>query len=370
VTPFPVRWVVGVGAIVAAVMALSVSAQTYLSMLNHGHAFSRILAWQFGVWILWALAAPFVLGRGARLAAASPLRRQAIVAVAGVGVAAILVHILLTAQLMLWLQPYVPVETYTLASALRNQSRALLPADLLAFTMLVVIGYAGAVYHRARSLELRESRLETDLTRAQLDALRLEIQPHFLFNTLNAIASLIRSHANERALAMLLGLSELMRTTFDTSHQHTTTLGAEVAFVQRYIDLQRVRFMDRLDVRCDIPAECDGCVVPTFLLQPLVENAFRHGIARRPGRCRLDLTAWLDAGTLHVRIHNDGADLPEPFSLATHAGVGLRNTAERLSRLYGDAAAVDVRAAAGGGAETLVAMPARLPDDVRARAAG
>jgi hypothetical protein len=160
---------------------------------------------------------------------------------------------------------------------------------VLACGVGVAASYAGAVYAHARSLEVRESRLEADLARAQLDALRLEIEPHFLFDTLNAIASFIRSRANDRALAMLLGLGDLMRESIDSSHQHTTTLGAELAFVQRYIYLQRVRFMDRLTVHYDAPAGCESSPVPSFLLQPLVENAFRHGIARRPGQCRLQI---------------------------------------------------------------------------------
>src|SRR5688572_11240749 len=117
-------------------------------MLNHGPGFARIFAWEIGSWIIWALAASVVVARGARLAGAATAQRRRILSVAGIGGAAILGHMLLTAQFMLWLQPYVPVETYTFATALGNQSRALLAVDVLAFTMLVAIGYAGAVYDR------------------------------------------------------------------------------------------------------------------------------------------------------------------------------------------------------------------------------
>ena len=156
-----------------------------------------------------------------------------------------------------------------------------LPVDLLVYGLLLVIGASLAVCERARSLELRESRLEADLVRAQLDALRLEIEPHFLFNTLNSIAALIRSRAGDRALSMLLGLSELLRAAVDGRRQQTTTLAEEAAFVKRYVELQRARFSDRLEVRYSISSESERCAVPAFLLQPVVENAFRHGVARR-----------------------------------------------------------------------------------------
>ena len=198
------------------------------------------------------------------------------------------------------------------------------------------------MYSRARSLELRESRLEADLVRAQLDALRLEIEPHFLFNTLNSIAALIRSRASDRALAMLLELSELLRAAVDGRRQHTTTLAEEAAFVKRYIELQRARFSDRLDVKYSISPDSERCAVPAFLLQPVVENAFRHGLARRTGSCRLELAASIDAGQLHLSVRDDGAGLPADFNLVEHAGTGLGNARLRLQRLYDGAARLDL----------------------------
>jgi sensor histidine kinase YesM len=231
------------------------------------------------------------------------------------------------------------------------------PADIAVYGVLLLIGSALAVSHRARSLAIRESRLEADLARAQLDALRLEIEPHFLFNTLNSIASLIRTRSSERALSMLLGLSELLRTTID-GRRHTSTLGEETEFVKRYIELQRVRFSDRLDVHYDISPESAPCAVPSFLLQPLVENAFRHGVAKQSGPCRLELSASVDAGELHVRVRDNGAGLPANFSVDDHAGTGLRNTRLRLQRIYDGAARLDLEPADGGGTIVHIRLPA------------
>jgi LytS/YehU family sensor histidine kinase len=229
----------------------------------------------------------------------------------------------------------------------------------LVYGLLLVIGTSVSVYHRARNLEVRESRLEADLMRAQLDALRLEIEPHFLFNSLHSIAALIRTRADDRALAMLLELSELLRAAVEGRRQHTTTLAEETAFVKRYIELQRARFSDRLDVRYAISPESERCAVPAFLLQPVVENAFRHGFARRSGLCRLELAASVDGRQLHVSVRDDGAGLPPDFNLTEHAGTGLGNARIRLQRLYDGAAQIRLERANDGGTIVHIRLPVR-----------
>ncbi len=139
-------------------------------------------------------------------------------------------------------------------TAIRSQFEAQFATDILVFAMLLVLGRTLAVSDHAQQLALRESKLEAELARAHLDALRLEIQPHFLFNTLNSIAALIRLQANDKALDMLLGLGALMRSTLDRPPDHLTPLANEVAFVRQYLDLQRARFGDRLDVQLDVDA--------------------------------------------------------------------------------------------------------------------
>ena len=248
----PLWWSLGLGTCGITLIALTVSAQIYLSMLHHGHSFLRIAMWQLCSWSVWAAATPAVLRLGAQLTAGARLRsRVCALARITMGLVIVCAHVVSRRWLPLALQPYVPVETFRLGAALILQTLSL-PVDLLVYGLLLLIGASLAVYSRARSLELRESRLEADLARAQLDALRLEIEPHFLFNTLNSIAALIRSRASDRALAMLLGLSELLRAAVDGRRQHTTTLAEETAFVKRYVELQRARFSDRLDVRYSI----------------------------------------------------------------------------------------------------------------------
>jgi two-component system, LytTR family, sensor kinase len=158
---------------------------------------------------------------------------------------------------------------------------------------------------------------------------------------------------------MLLGLSDLLRTAVDGAGAKTAPLATEVALVTRYVDLQQLRFGDRLDVRYAIAPETETCEVPTLLLQPLVENAFRHGIARQPGRCRLEIGSMLDAGVVHLWVQDDGAGLAPGFRLEDATGTGLRNLRLRLQRLYEGVAAVELTRAEGGGTLARIVLPAR-----------
>ena len=349
-------WLVGIGG--ASLIALTVSVQIYLSMLDHGHSFVRIAAWQLCSWSVWAIATPAVLRLGARLSDRNWRPRRRALPILTTGLTIMAAHIAVGTLATVWLQPYVPVQTFRLGGTLIIQALST-PGDVFVYAVLLLTGSSIAVYHRARNLAVRESQLEADLARAQLDALRLEIEPHFLFNTLNSIASLIRSRSSDRALSMLLGLSDLLRGTVDGTRRHTSTLGEEAAFVKRYIELLRARFSDRLDVRYAISPESESCAVPAFLLQPLVENAFRHGVAKRAGPCRLELAASVSNGELHVWVRDDGAGLPADFSVTDHAGTGLRNTSMRLQRLYDGNAQLRLEPADGGGTVAHIRLPAQ-----------
>jgi two-component system, LytTR family, sensor kinase len=341
------------GVIGASLVAVTLSAQIYLSMFDHGHSFIRMVAWQLCSWSVWAFATPIVLRLGGRLSERGVRAVWGSIAVRGLLIVG--VQLVVASLSTMLIQPYVPMSTYTLEESLLIHVLSL-PTDVAVFGVLLLIGSSVAISHRARNLEVRESRLEADLARAQLDALRLEVEPHFLFNTLNSIASLIRTRSTDRALSMLLGLSELLRTTVD-GRQHTTTLGEETEFVKRYIELQRVRFSDRLDVRYAISPESTPCAVPSFLLQPLVENAFRHGVAKHAGPCRLELSASVERGELQVCVRDNGAGLPANFSVDSHSGTGLSNIRLRLQRIYDGAARLELEPADGGGTVARVTLP-------------
>jgi signal transduction histidine kinase len=351
----------------AALVSLLVSAQTFLSMRGHGHDFWRIIAWQLGSWSAWVLFALPVLRLGASLPGSARTLRHVWRAVTLTG-ALIAAHIVLSAQLAVWLQPYMPVATYTFGAALTLQLAPLLVADTLVSLTLILAGHVLEAGERAQQLALAESRLQAELAEARLESLRLEIQPHFLFNTLNSIAALIRMRSNDKALEMVVGLSELMRGTLDRTGAHTVPLAVEVDFVKRYVDLQRVRFADRLDVNWAVDSDCESKAVPAFLLQPLVENALRHGMARRTGPCRIQIAAGVAAGgNLRIAVIDDGVGLPPGFDLGRDAGTGLSNIGRRLRQMYGERASMSVTSAPRGGTVVEIVLPA-TGADARARA--
>jgi two-component system, LytTR family, sensor kinase len=345
---------------VSVVFALAVSAAVYLSMLDHGHSFPRMFGWQLSNWAYWALLAPLVLKTGERLGGPRPAPLDLALWLLA-GAALIALHATMAALVTVSVRPFYPLESGTFAGALLGQLPSTVIIDMLVIGILLATGSAYAARRRARQLDIRESRLEAALARAQLDALRLEIQPHFLFNTLNSVSALIRLKQHDGALRMLIGLSDLLRAAVDQPKDQLVALTSEIDFVKRYVDLQGVRFADRLEVRYEIAEDCTGLAVPTFLLQPLVENALRHGAAPQPGRCQVEIGASADSGRLRLWVADDGAGLRQDFDLTQHAGTGLSNTRSRLAQIYGAAATFEVRAGKAAGTIVEIAFPASTP---------
>jgi LytS/YehU family sensor histidine kinase len=199
------------------------------------------------------------------------------------------------------------------------------------------------------------ARLNEELSRAQLAALRRQMEPHFMFNTLNSIAGLVRDHRNDAAVSMIVGLSEFLRRASNDSHRSQVTLAEEVEYLQRYVDIQKVRFGERLRVTVDIPADLLNAQVPNLLLQPLVENAIKHGVARRVAGGNVRVTGARSNGSICLSVYNDGPSFPEDWQ--KEAGVGLANLRTRLQILHGDASGLQVRRAGTDGVEVVVTVP-------------
>lgn len=326
-------WLLGLG-FATCLAALSAS-QTYLSMLDHGHSWPRLFLWQWLYWSFWAALSPWVLASGARLVDPTRGRRSLFAVHAATALGIAIAHGLLAAALTLAIQPYLPVSNYSLGQAIGRGMNPWIFVDLIVYGMLVAAGYGAASYSHARRLELRESVLEAELTRARLDALRLEIQPHFLFNTLNSIASLVRRGSGPQAVEMIVGLSELLRRTLEHRDRHWVTLDEELSFLDRYVELQRARFRDRLTVLRSVPMELVDAPVPFLILQPLVENSIRHAVESRSTATTIEIRAAREGNLLALSVCDDGPGLGPDFDLEDSEGVGLRNVAGRLERLYG-----------------------------------
>jgi two-component system LytT family sensor kinase len=182
--------------------------------------------------------------------------------------------------------------------------------------------------------EIRTSTLERLLSEARLATLRSQLDPHFLFNTLNSISAYVES-APRQARLMLEQLGDLLRLSLEHADRQEIPLECELTFIDRYIQLQLVRFSDRLGVRVRVDPDVLSAAVPTFVLQPLVENAIHHGTSKLSASGTLELSAWRSGDCLRVRVHDNGPGLPAGWTLERHSGLGLRNTRARLEHLYG-----------------------------------
>ena len=221
---------------------------------------------------------------------------------------------------------------------------------------VVAIAHVLWYYHEFRDRELRTSQLETRLAQAQLKALKSQLQPHFLFNTLHSISTLMLTNVRA-ADTMLARLSDLLRMSLDNNTVQETTLNREMQFVTGYLEIEQMRFEDRLTVRCDVHPDTFDARVPHLLLQPLVENAIRHGASRRTEGGEVWITVERQNDNLHIQVGDNGPGFsPNPEWKARH-GLGLNATRERLQVFYGDRQRLDVRSAPGRGTTVSVLLP-------------
>src|ERR1043166_2367445 len=232
-------------------------------------------------------------------------------------------------------------------------------SDLLVYGAVAGTCYALDYYRKYREREVLASRLETQLAQAQLDSLRMQLHPHFLFNTLNSIVGLVRDNRNNTAVSMLVGLSDLLRHTLEHSSRHEVELREELNFIKLYLKIQEMRFSDRLEIEFDIDPATTRALVPNLILQPLTENALRHGIARSADSGLLGISSAIAGGHLRLSVYNNGAGLPDDWQMKGSTGIGLANTAARLQQLYDDDHHFDIRNRDGGGVEVVILMPLR-----------
>jgi LytS/YehU family sensor histidine kinase len=202
---------------------------------------------------------------------------------------------------------------------------------------------------------LRNAELERLLSESRLQTLRAQLHPHFLFNTLNAISAHVERDPRV-ARRMIEQLGELLRLSLDHAEDPEIPLERELAFLDRYLELQKVRFEDRLDTVMNVDPGVLDALVPAFILQPLVENSIVHGVAASLRPSVISLDAWREGGRLRLRVQDDGPGLPAGW----RTGLGISNTRERLHRLYGDdGQSFDISGPAGAGVRVDIAIPFR-----------
>jgi signal transduction histidine kinase len=227
--------------------------------------------------------------------------------------------------------------------------------DLFVYWLMVLALHTVRHSRLLGEREVARATLQAQLAEARLQQLKVQIQPHFLFNTLNAISALVREDARQ-AERMIEQLSEILRTTLAHHQAHEVAVREELAVLRPYLEIEQVRFGERLAVELDIPAELHGARVPHLILQPLVENAIRHGVAprRRPGRVRV--AARGQEEWLSLVVEDDGRGMEGPVR---PGAVGLENTRARLAQLYGEAHRFEIRSAPEEGTRVEITIPLR-----------
>jgi two-component system LytT family sensor kinase len=323
-----------------------------------------LVSWLTGMYI-WALLTPVILWLGRRF----PIERRN-------WARRIALHLLLSVGLSI-----VQLAWESVVLSFVGVFPSIMKGFVGTFVLLTIIGFNGSIltywtvlgiqygfrYYRkyqerereALQLELHSSELKAQLMRAQLSALKMQLQPHFLFNTLNAIMVLVRQQRARQAEETLARLSDLLRCVLEDVEAQEVPLRRELEYLQLYLSIEQVRFQDRLRVEISADPGILGAAVPHMGLQPIVENAIRHGIGRSSAASQIRISASRVNQTLELKVQDDGPGV-SPENSSQGRGIGLANTRARLHQLYGDAAQLSVDNGARGGAVATMVLPYHL----------
>ena len=325
----------------------------YMASMGTPISWSQLLAWNISVSFVWSLLTPLVyeLSRRYSFDRASwklslPIHIIASVIITFIGAVALA----LVSPYVTWTkEPSAPFLAHVL-------SRTFM--DLQRYWYVLFITQAIGFYGKYQERQLLSSQLEAQLAQARLEVLKIQLEPHFLFNTLNSIAALAR-HDGEAAEHMTLQLADLLRLSLDGVGVQEVPLRQELAFLQKYIDIQQVRFHDRLRVETDIGPGTEDTLVPNLILHPRVENAIRHGIGPRRAPGLIRISTWRAHDDVWMDIRDDGVGFRRGRGIVPHEGVGLRNTRGRLRQLYNGDHAMVLEDAPGGGCTVKIRVPYR-----------
>lgn len=329
---------------------------------------ARDLLWESGDWLIYAFLTPAVFAISQRLPLVRPhLARRAVshlvfsmlfcVAWATCGK-------LLHWALMFLLDPNALREAMRAAQFYREAGLdwlswifVTLPFGVAVYLCVVGVEHASRYFVEARERDAQLARLSEQLSIARFAALQAQVNPHFLFNTLNTIAVFVRDNDRQAAVRIVEQLSDVLRTTLSSHRANEVPLAEELELVRRYVAIEEARFSDRLRPEFDIDDSLLSAAIPSFALQHLVENAIRHGIAKSPDAGRLIIAARRDGATLEISVMDDGAGVdPE---IVMPQGHGVENTRERLRALYGGRATLEITRRAEGGTIATLRTPYR-----------
>ena len=332
-------------------------AYNYVALTSDNkQAFGPLLALNLTYWYSWALLVPGVIwmARHYRFERQT-WRRSAVFHTIAVAVFTLL-HVMLATSARGVILTYFTDRSFNWWLYFRE--RFFLNFDWEMMTYWAVVAFINARdYHReSQERELTAAQLQTQLAEAQLEALQRQLHPHFLFNTLNTIATLMHRDVHA-ADEMLVQLSDLLRLTLDRIGTQQVPLNDEVDFLRKYLEIEQRRFGERLQVHIDVDPHVLDAPVPNLILQPLVENALRHGIGPKVAGGNVDVTARQEGSNLVLTVRDNGVGLSPDKLNAFHSGVGLSNTRSRLENLYGDRHRFEFQTPINGGLLVTIVIP-------------
>ena len=340
-------------------MGLFDATQTVVTMRSQGmhHAWTQLFVTILFSWLPWALATPVVMYLGRRF---PPVRLRSVSTWLIHLAAALTINLLAGAwrafmevAMNPWANPNGPGSFTSLWSQTFNNG---LLATIIFYASILAISYVLESRERIAHQQAETARLNEQLSKAQLDALRHQLEPHFLFNALNAVAALVREERNDDAVNIIAGLSDLLRHVLQDSSKQQVPLREELELLDKYLAIQKVRFSDRLHIDAHIPAELLQAQVPSLILQPIVENALKHGIAKRAQGGLVSIAASRLNGHLLLSVYNDGPELSADWKHSV-SGVGLSNLVTRLRGLYGSQFEFSLASPDSGGVQASVSLP-------------
>jgi len=333
--------------------------QVFFSMQMRGmhHFYWRMLIWGQAMGHIWTPLTPLILLAATRFPIERPRVIKSVFVHFGFFLATTLMVSLAETAMTMLIRPFEPITPKDSFGVQYIQS---LPGAI-AYTMFIYaavcsVGHALEYRRRAREGELQAARLEALVSQAQVLSLKMQLHPHFLFNTLNGVVALVREGDNDNAIKMLLGLSNMLRYALDSSGRQEVPLSEEIEFLNLYLGVEQMRFPDRLKIVMAIDADTEQAMVPSLMLQPLVENAIRHGIAPRlkPGTVRV--AARREGDSLVVDVEDDGVGMTSEHS---DSGICLKNTRSRLAQLYQGACDLTIGNRSMGGVGVRLTLPFR-----------
>jgi signal transduction histidine kinase len=328
------------------------------------HAFRAPISWDEALvtnltfYYIWACIAPFVLwlGRQFRFERTSWFSSLLMHVPASVFISGLQLVIAEVASQSLSPEP---LKLYDAFLEIQRTVAVYFHMNLLTYWAVLGVGYGREYYRKYRDREMRAIQLQAQLTQAQLQALKMQLHPHFLFNTFNTISSLMHRSVDE-ADRVLAVLGDLLRYSLQNVGVQEVTLNEELKFLKQYLEIEHTRFGDRLRVQFDVDPEVLDERLPNLILQPLVENSIRYAVAPRASGGSIEISARRHDRTLHIIIVDDGPGLPPGFNLHTSKGIGLKNSSERMEQLYGKEQRFELMNRLPSGLQVSIVIPSRM----------